>query len=96
VPAETEMTTSELPPPRCWCCDGEFTEVSLVRLGARPEVTICLDSARFLNRRALARRHAQPTASVAARGSASPATRQFHPHDRPPPRRTPSTDSTPD
>lgn len=56
--AESEMTTSEPPSLRCWCCDGEFAEVSLVRLGARSEVTICLDCARFVNRRALARRHA--------------------------------------
>lgn len=55
--AEVETTRSEPPSPSCWCCGGEFAEVSLVRLGARPEVTICLDCARFLNRRALARRN---------------------------------------
>lgn len=54
--AEPEMTTSEPPTLLCWCCDGEFAEISLVRLGARPEVAICLDCARFVNRRALARR----------------------------------------
>ncbi len=54
--AEAESATPVPPSTGCWCCGGEFAEVSLVRLGARPEVTICLDCARFLNRRALARR----------------------------------------
>jgi hypothetical protein len=66
VTTEAEMTTSEPPSPRCWCCDGEFSEVSLVRLGARPEVTVCLDCARFLNRRALARRHAHRWTPIGA------------------------------
>ena len=54
--AEAERTTSEPPVMECWCCAGEFAEVSLVRLGARPGVTICLDCARSVHRRALARR----------------------------------------
>lgn len=54
--AETEATAPGPAPLRCWCCDREFAEVSLVRLGARPEVTICLDCTRFVRRRALARR----------------------------------------
>lgn len=57
VTAEAEPAAREVPVPRCWCCGGEFTEDNLVHLGARPEVTICLDCARFLNRRALARRN---------------------------------------
>ncbi len=52
--AETPGT--QQPAPSCWCCSGEFAEVSLVRLGSRPEVAICLDCARYLNRRAIARR----------------------------------------
>ena len=55
--ADPEATSSESASLRCWCCDREFAEVSLVRLGARPDVTICLDCARFVHRRALARRH---------------------------------------
>lgn len=39
----------------CWCCAGEFAEISLVRLGAHPEVAVCLDCARYLRRRAVAR-----------------------------------------
>jgi hypothetical protein len=54
--AEAEKATSEPPTAECWCCASEFAEVNLVHLGARPEVTICLDCARFLNRRALAKR----------------------------------------
>jgi len=56
VTAEPETTESGLASLRCWCCGAEFAGVSLVHLGARPEVTICLDCARFLHRRALARR----------------------------------------
>lgn len=55
--AESEPDISDLALLHCWCCDNEFAEVSLVRLGSRPEVTICLDCARSLHRRALARRH---------------------------------------
>jgi hypothetical protein len=57
--AESEPAVSESSELHCWCCDKEFAEASLVRLGSRPEVTICLDCARFLNRRALARRQEQ-------------------------------------
>jgi hypothetical protein len=28
-------------PTRCWCCDREYDERELVRLGAHPEVGIC-------------------------------------------------------
>lgn len=55
--SESEPAVSGATALRCWCCDNKFVEVNVVRLGARPEVTICLDCARFLNRRALARRH---------------------------------------
>lgn len=54
--AEAEMTASEPAVSPCWCCDGDFAETGLVRLGARPEVTICLHCARFVRRRAMARR----------------------------------------
>jgi hypothetical protein len=39
----------------CWCCGGEYAEVSLIRLGAHPDVAVCLDCARFLSRRAATR-----------------------------------------
>ncbi|WP_328521000.1 hypothetical protein [Kribbella sp. NBC_00359] len=36
------MTSAEEPAPtRCWCCDREYDERELVRLGAHPEVGIC-------------------------------------------------------
>jgi hypothetical protein len=68
--AETESTASKPTSLRCWCCDREFGEVNLVRLGARPEVTICLDCARFVHRRALARRyeHRRTPLGAARRG----------------------------
>lgn len=50
-----EASPSEPPVAACWCCAGEFGEISLVRLGAHPEVAVCLDCARYLRRRAVAR-----------------------------------------
>lgn len=47
--------TSRPTPPVCWCCGGEFDERDLVRLGAHPEVGVCLGCARFLQRRAAQR-----------------------------------------
>ena len=44
---------------RCWCCDGEFAESEVVQLGAHPEVSVCLDCARFVKRRAAAKRDEQ-------------------------------------
>lgn len=44
---------------RCWCCDGEFPESDVVQLGAHPEVSVCLDCARFMKRRAAAKRDEQ-------------------------------------
>ncbi|TDW94499.1 hypothetical protein EV137_1812 [Kribbella pratensis] len=38
--------------PVCWCCAREFDDRDLVRLGAHPEVGVCLGCARFLQRRA--------------------------------------------
>ncbi len=43
----------------CWCCDQPYPESELTRLGAHPEVAVCGDCARFLQRRALAQRHRQ-------------------------------------
>ncbi|QNG55915.1 hypothetical protein H6H00_28625 [Pseudonocardia petroleophila] len=53
---EVQVPTSEPVVSPCWCCAGEFAEVDLVRLGARPEAAVCLDCARFVKRRAVARR----------------------------------------
>lgn len=38
--------------PKCWCCGKDHPEERLVRLGAHPEVGVCLDCARWLHRRA--------------------------------------------
>lgn len=52
------MTTAaervQEPRSRCWCCDEEFPEAHLMRLGAHPEVTVCAGCALFLHRRARA------------------------------------------
>lgn len=56
--------------PRCWCCGSERPEAELVRLGAHPEVGVCLDCAHWLRRRAIARhdeRHRTPPAWLRAR-----------------------------
>jgi hypothetical protein len=37
---------------RCWCCDRPYRPEEMVHLGAHPEVTVCRDCARYLNRRA--------------------------------------------
>lgn len=41
--------------PVCWCCGGEYDDRDLVRLGAHPEVGVCLGCAKYLQRRAAAR-----------------------------------------
>jgi hypothetical protein len=50
---------------RCWCCDHTFDESQVVRLGSHPEVAVCLECARFLQRRAR-ERHDALRPSVAA------------------------------
>lgn len=40
---------------RCWCCDQEFPAGEVVHLGARPEVALCFDCARWVRRRAVQR-----------------------------------------
>jgi hypothetical protein len=47
--------TSQPAAPACWCCGGEFEDRDLVRLGAHPEVGVCLGCARHLQRRAAER-----------------------------------------
>lgn len=37
---------------KCWCCNGEYDERELVRLGAHPEVGICLACAVDVKQRA--------------------------------------------
>lgn len=56
--AQPESSTAEPIDIRCWCCDGEFAEISLVRLGAHPEVAVCTGCAFYLNRRAVAKEDA--------------------------------------
>ncbi|GAA1604919.1 hypothetical protein [Kribbella catacumbae] len=41
--------------PVCWCCGGEFDDRDLVRLGAHPEVGVCVGCAKYLQRRAAER-----------------------------------------
>lgn len=38
----------------CWCCGEQQATSSVVRLGDRPEVTLCLRCAHFVHRRAQA------------------------------------------
>ena len=55
------MTAEALPeaarPLGCWCCGGIFPEDELTRLGAHPEVGLCLPCATWVKRRAVARYH---------------------------------------
>lgn len=39
-------------PAHCWCCGRPFAEGHLVRLGAHPEVALCLQCSKFVSRRA--------------------------------------------
>lgn len=39
----------------CWCCGGEFDSRHILRLGRHPEVGVCLQCARYLQRRAVER-----------------------------------------
>jgi hypothetical protein len=71
VTLETE--TRRATEPRCWCCDREYGGQQLVHLGFHPEVTVCLECARWLHRRAVERRDelepglgARPRAGVRA------------------------------
>lgn len=51
----------------CWCCGREFPESELVHLGMHPEVGVCLQCARWLQRRAVQRydeQHPSPAAMV--------------------------------
>jgi len=57
--ADPAPVTAESWTPRCWCCGNEFAEVSLVHLGAHPEVAVCLGCAHYLKRRAGERRDEQ-------------------------------------
>jgi hypothetical protein len=49
----------------CWCCDAEYPEAELVRLGQHPEVGVCLRCARWLQRRAMQRYDEQHPSSAA-------------------------------
>ncbi|WP_328332146.1 hypothetical protein OHA70_13295 [Kribbella sp. NBC_00382] len=53
----------------CWCCGGEFGSRDILRLGQHPEVGVCLQCARFLQRRAVEREdelHPSPGARARA------------------------------
>ncbi|TNC25328.1 hypothetical protein [Amycolatopsis alkalitolerans] len=53
--------------PFCWCCGRDKPETELVRLGSHPEVGVCLECARWLQRRARQRhdsRHPGPSARL--------------------------------
>lgn len=70
--AQVEHARREPPATGCWCCGGEYAEERLVRLGAHPEVAVCLDCARYLKRRAVARddEHRRSPQAVARGGIA--------------------------
>lgn len=46
----------------CWCCGNEYEADQVVRLGARPEVAVCIGCAHFLRRRA--KEHVPATAAA--------------------------------
>ena len=52
---QTAQDTPGRVTPFCWCCGNDKLETDLVRLGSHPEVGVCLNCARWLQRRA--RRH---------------------------------------
>lgn len=48
---------------KCWCCDRDYDERDLVRLGAHPEVRICLACTADVKQRAVQREdELRPTA----------------------------------
>ena len=52
----------------CWCCGGDYDEREVVRLGAHPEVAICLRCTVFLRQNAGARQdELHPTMGAKAR-----------------------------
>jgi hypothetical protein len=50
--AETHAAAEPASQSTCWCCGRASAEDSLVRLGNHPEVGICINCVRFLQRRA--------------------------------------------
>ncbi|MFC4950997.1 hypothetical protein [Pseudonocardia sp. GCM10023141] len=55
--------------PTCWCCGKAFPEHELTRLGAHPEVGVCLGCAIYLKRRATVQRDEHhPTPASRLRG----------------------------
>lgn len=50
----------------CWCCGAEHPEPGLLRLGLHPEVGVCLECARWLQRRVV-QRYDELHPSLAAR-----------------------------
>lgn len=54
--AEVALDAASDEQPECWCCGGSFDEVELTRLGAHPEVGLCVGCAQWAHRRARARR----------------------------------------
>lgn len=49
---EAETVNCETGESNCWCCGQPRSEDTLVRLGSRPEVGICISCVHFLRRRA--------------------------------------------
>jgi len=54
TPADSMSSPTDAEQPTCWCCGATRPEIDLVRLGAHPEVGICIECASFLHRRARA------------------------------------------
>ncbi|WP_406055606.1 hypothetical protein [Kribbella sp. NBC_00889] len=64
----TNEQTAQPSPTKCWCCDKEYDERELVRLGAHPEVGICLACALDVKQRAGEREdELRPTATTGLR-----------------------------
>jgi ribosome-binding protein aMBF1 (putative translation factor) len=56
---------------RCWCCGKAYDEARVVHLGEHPEVAVCIDCARDLNRRARKREAAAVARWLHQRGDAA-------------------------
>jgi hypothetical protein len=50
--AEAAIGHDQAERPTCWCCGNTFDDADLTRLGAHPEVGVCVSCARWLHRRA--------------------------------------------
>ena len=85
--AEVATESDAAEPLKCWCCDGEYQDAELVRLGTHPEVGVCLRCAHFLHQQARGREDAlRPSPASRVRGGLRAGRRvvmQRHWHQKP-------------